>query len=128
MYIQRALSPAKITSIKLDDETKRASVYMKPDQVSLAIGKGGYNIRLAGKLQVMKLMCIVILMKKKVKMWILKNLKMKLMNGFIEEFKKIGCDTAKSVLDIPMEELVNRTDLEEETIKEVIKILKSEFE
>lgn len=129
LYIQRALSPAKITSIKLDDENKRASVYMRPDQVSLAIGKGGFNIRLAGKLTGYDIDVYrdndteddsedvdLDEFKDEIDEWI------------IEEFKKIGCDTAKSVIEIPVEELVKRTDLEEETIREVVKILRSEFE
>jgi len=128
LYVQRALSPAKITSIKLDDETMRASVYMKPDQVSLAIGKGGYNIRLAGKLTGYEIDVYRDTDEEESEDVDLEEFKDEIDEWILEEFKKIGCDTAKSVLDIPIEELVNRTDLEEETIKEVIKILKSEFE
>jgi N utilization substance protein A len=128
LYIQRALSPAKITSIKLDEETKRASVYMKPDQVSLAIGKGGYNIRLAGKLTGYEIDVYRDTDEEESEDVDLDEFKDEIDEWILDEFKKIGCDTAKSVLDIPVEELVNRTDLEEETIKEVIKILKSEFE
>lgn len=127
LYISRALSPAKISSIHLDDETKRAEVYMKPDQVSLAIGKGGYNIKLAGKLTGYEIDVYrdtdvdsedVDLQEfsDEIDQWI------------IDELKTIGCDTAKNVLDIPIEELVTRTDLEEETIREVVRILKLEFE
>ena len=127
LYITRALSPAKISSIHLDDETKRAEVYMKPDQVSLAIGKGGYNIKLAGKLTGYEIDVYrdtdvdsedVDLQEfsDEIDQWI------------IDELKTIGCDTAKNVLDIPIEELVTRTDLEEETIREVVRILKLEFE
>jgi transcription termination/antitermination protein NusA len=127
LYISRALSPAKISSIHLDDETKRAEVYMKPDQVSLAIGKGGYNIKLAGKLTGYEIDVYrdtdvdsedVDLQEfsDEIDQWI------------IDELKSIGCDTAKNVLDIPVNELVTRTDLEEETIREVVRILKSEFE
>ncbi|HPS46321.1 MAG TPA: transcription termination factor NusA [Bacteroidales bacterium] len=127
LYIQRALSPAKISSIVIHDDTKRAEVYLKPDQVSLAIGKGGFNIKLAGKLSGYEIDVYrdteedaedVDLMEfsDEIDEWI------------IEEFKTIGCDTAKSVLELSIDELVKRTDLEEETIKEVIRILKSEFE
>ncbi len=127
LYIQRALSPAKISSITIDEATKRAEVFMKPDQVSLAIGKGGHNIKLAGKLTGYELDVFrdtetyyedvdLAEFNDEIESWI------------IDELKKIGCDTAKSVLDISIEELVTRTDLEEETIREVIRILKAEFE
>jgi len=127
LYIQRSLSPAKISSIVIDEENKRAEVYMKPDQVSLAIGKGGYNIKLAGKLTGYEIDVYrdtdtdsddVDLQEfsDEIDQWI------------IEELKTIGCDTAKSVLAIPVNELVARTDLEEETINEVVRILKSEFD
>ena len=127
LYIQRALSPAKISSITIDEESKRADVYMKPDQVSLAIGKGGYNIKLAGKLTGYEIDVYrdtdvdnedvdLDEFRDEIDQWI------------IDEFKNIGCDTAKSILTIGVEELVKRTDLEEETIREVIRILKSEFE
>ncbi|HOI00936.1 MAG TPA: transcription termination factor NusA [Bacteroidales bacterium] len=127
LYITRALSPAKISSINLDDTNKRAEVYMKPDQVSLAIGKGGFNIKLAGKLTGYEIdvyrdtdtdMEDVDLMefKDEIDEWIL------------EQFRNIGCDTAKSVLEHDFNELVNRTDLEEETVRHVIRILKAEFE
>ncbi|MCK4568823.1 MAG: transcription termination/antitermination protein NusA [Bacteroidales bacterium] len=127
LYITRALSPAKISSITIIEESKRAEVYMKPDQVSLAIGKGGYNIRLAGKLTGYEIDVYrdtdtdsedvdLTEFSDEIDEWI------------IEELKGIGCDTAKSVLEIEPKELVKRTDLEEETIKEVIRILKAEFE
>ena len=127
LYIQRALSPAKITSIKLDDETKRASVYLKPDQVSLAIGRGGHNIKLAGKLTGYEIDVYrdsddeeedvdIEEFSDEIESWI------------IDELKSIGLDTAKSILDLSVAELVKRTDLEEETIKEVLAILRSEFE
>ncbi|HNX43555.1 MAG TPA: transcription termination factor NusA [Bacteroidales bacterium] len=127
LYIQRSLSPAKITSIQIDEENKRAEVYMKPDQVSLAIGKGGHNIKLAGKLTGYEIDVYrdtefdyedVDLQEfnDEIDQWI------------IDELKSIGCDTAKSVLELDVEELVRRSQLEEETIKEVIKILKAEFE
>lgn len=127
LYIQRALSPAKITSITIDDENGKADVFLKPDQVSLAIGKGGYNIKLAGRLTGYEIDVYrdtdtdledVALAEfaDEIEAWI------------IDEFVKIGCDTAKAVLAIPVDELVKRTDLEEETINEVIRILRSEFE
>ncbi len=127
LYITRSLSPAKVSSIKIDEKGKKADVYLKPDQVSLAIGKGGYNIKLASKLTGYEIDVYrdadtdyedVDLQEfsDEIDQWI------------IDEFKKIGCDTAKTILEIPVEDLVQRTDLEEETIKEVVKILRSEFE
>ncbi|MBL7962766.1 MAG: transcription termination/antitermination protein NusA [Flavobacteriales bacterium] len=127
LLIQRALSPAKIGEIKLDNEHKRAEVYMKPDQVALAIGKGGHNIKLAGRLTGFDIDVYrdsdevtddVSLdeFADEIDQWI------------IDELKNVGCDTARSVLDISAEELVKRTDLEEETVAEVLRILKSELE
>jgi N utilization substance protein A len=126
LFIQRALSPAKISSIHLDEPNKKAEVYMKPDQVSLAIGKGGYNIKLAGKLTGYEIDVYredidsedvdIQEFSDEIDQWI------------IDELKSIGCDTAKSVLELEIKELVKRTDLEEETIKEVIRIMKAEFE
>jgi transcription termination/antitermination protein NusA len=127
LYISRSLSPAKISTIKLDDEKHHASVFLKPDQVSLAIGKGGHNIKLAGKLTGYQIDVYrdteedsedvdLDEFADEIEPWI------------IDQLKNIGCDTAKSVLELPIEDLVKRTDLEEETIKEVIRILKSEFE
>jgi N utilization substance protein A len=127
LYIQRALSPAKITSIKLDDEKKTAAVYLKPDQVSLAIGRGGHNIKLAGKLTGYEIDVYreadehdedvdIEEFSDEIDSWIL------------DEFKRIGLDTAKSVLALSVGELVKRTDLEEETIKEVLSVLQAEFE
>jgi len=127
LLIQRSLSPAKITNIEIDEEQKRASVYLKPDQVSLAIGKGGFNIRLAGKLTGYEIDVFrdgeadsedvdLEEFADEIDSWIL------------DELKSVGCDTAKSVLELTVEELVQRTDLEEETVQEVMKILRSEFE
>ena len=127
LYIQRALSPAKITSIKLDDEEKRAAVYLKPDQVSLAIGRGGHNIKLAGKLTGYEIDVYreaheddedvdIEEFSDEIEGWI------------IDEFKRVGLDTAKSILSLSVDELVKRTDLEDTTVKDVIEILKSEFE
>ena len=126
LFISRSLSPAKITSIQIDEENKKADVYLKPDQVSLAIGKGGYNIRLAGQLTGYEIDVYrdidededVALAEfaDEIDEWI------------IDVFKSIGCDTAKSVLELGVDELSKRTDLEEETITEVQNILRSEFE
>ena len=127
LYIQRALSPAKITSIKLDDETKRASVYLKPDQVSLAIGKGGYNIKLAGKLTGYE-SDVYRENDEDEEDVDLDEFSDEIESWIIDELKSIGCDTAKSVLALTVEDMVKRTDLEEETILDVINILKSEFE
>ncbi|MFL5764976.1 MAG: transcription termination factor NusA [Bacteroidia bacterium] len=127
LFITRALSPAKITSVKIDEEAKRAEVFLKPDQVSLAIGKGGHNIKLAGKLTGYEIDVYrdtdvdtedvdLEEFSDEIESWIL------------DELKNIGCDTAKSVLELSTEELVKRTDLEEETVNEVKQILQSEFE
>jgi len=127
LYITRALSPAKISSIKLDDETKRAAVYMKPDQVSLAIGKGGHNIRLAGKLTGYEI--DVYRDSDDVEEDVdLDEFADEIDSWILDELKGIGCDTAKSVIEIGIDDLVKRTDLEEETIREVLRILRSEFE
>jgi N utilization substance protein A len=127
LFISRALSPAKISSIKLDDEKKRASVFLKPDQVSLAIGKGGNNIKLAGRLTGFEI-DVYRESDEDTEDVDLDEFSDEIEPWIIDELKSIGCDTAKSVLELPIEDLVNRTDLEEETIKEVIRILKSEFE
>lgn len=127
LFITRALSPAKITSIKLDDEAKRAEVYLKPDQVSLAIGKGGHNIKLAGKLTGYEIDVYrdTDIDNEDVD---LEEFADEIEGWIIDELKSIGCDTAKSVLELSNEELVKRTDLEEETVNEIRQILKSEFE
>src|SRR4051812_19197514 len=127
LFISRSLSPAKITSIKLDEETKRASVYLKPDQVSLAIGRGGHNIKLAGKLTGYEIDVYRDTDEENEDVD-LEEFADEIDGWIIDELKGIGCDTAKSVLDLSIEDLVKRTDLEEETIKEVMRILKSEFE
>ncbi|MCX6273946.1 MAG: transcription termination factor NusA [Bacteroidetes bacterium] len=127
LYISRALSPAKITTIKLDDEKHHASVFLKPDQVSLAIGKGGHNIKLAGKLTGYQI-DVYRDTEDDAEDVDLEEFSDEIEPWIIDELKSIGCDTAKSVIDIPIEDLVKRTDLEEETIKEVIRILKVEFE
>jgi len=127
LYIQRALSPAKISSIVIHDDTKRAEVFLKPDQVSLAIGKGGFNIKLAGKLTGYEI-DVYRDTEEDVEDVDLMEFSDEIDEWIIEEFKTIGCDTAKSVLELSIDELVQRTDLEEETVKEVMRILKSEFE
>jgi N utilization substance protein A len=127
LYIQRALSPAKITRIELVEETERANVYLKPDQVSLAIGKGGFNIRLAGKLTGYE---IDVYRDSDVDTEDvdLEEFADEIESWVLDALKAIGCDTAKSVLEIGAKDLATRTDLEEETVTEVINILKSEFE
>lgn len=127
LYIQRALSPAKVSLIKLNEENKRADVFLMPDQVSLAIGKGGSNIKLASQLTGYEI---------DVYRETAEDDEDVDLNEFTDEIegwvldvlKGIGCDTAKSVLDLSMEDLVKRTDLEEETINEVIRVLRAEFE
>jgi N utilization substance protein A len=126
LFISRALSPAKITNMTLNEETGRADVFLKPDQVSMAIGKGGHNIRLAGKLTGYEIDVYrdeatdedveLTEFTDEIDAWIIK------------ELKAIGCDTAKSVLELSNEELISRTDLEEETIEEVRNVLSAEFE
>ncbi|MCF8233501.1 MAG: transcription termination factor NusA [Bacteroidales bacterium] len=127
LFIQRALSPAKISSISIDEKNGKADVYLKPDQVSLAIGKGGFNIRLAGKLTGYEIDVYreADIDNEDVD---LQEFSDEIDQWIIDEFKAIGCDTAKSVIDLSTEELVNRTDLEEETINEVMRILNAEFE
>jgi N utilization substance protein A len=127
LLITRALSPAKITSVTLDDEKMRASVYMDADQVSLAIGRGGHNINLAGKLSGYEIDVYrdensfeddvaIDEFTDELEGWV------------IDALKGIGCDTAKSVLDISAEDLVSRTDLEIETVEDLLNILSSEFD
>ncbi len=127
LYIQRALNPAKVSSIKLIPEENRAEVFMKPEEVSLAIGKGGHNIKLASKLTGFEIDVYrdtdedfddvdIREFSDEIEQWV------------IDELIKIGCDTAKSVLAISPEELLQRTELEEETIDSVLRILQAEFE
>ena len=127
LFIQRALSPAKVTEVRIDEDAKKAVALMKGDQMALAIGKGGVNIRLAGELtgydievysEDVELVDDVNLddFSDEIEIWI------------IDAFKKIGLDTAKGVLSLSREDLIDRTDLEEETIDEVIAILSAEFE
>ncbi len=129
LFIARALSPAKIVSMKIDDENKRVAVYLKPDQVSLAIGKGGHNIKLASKLVGLEIDVFRDLeggeMDEDVD---LDEFADEIEDWIIDELKRVGLDTAKSVLSLSKEELVRRTDLEEETIEDLLNILKQEFE
>jgi N utilization substance protein A len=127
LLIQRALSPAKISSIKIDEESKRVAVYLKPDQVSLAIGKGGHNIKLAGKLVDMNIDVYREDIDEDDDID-LEEFADEIDSWIIDELKNIGCDTAKSVLQLTDEDIIRRTELEEETVKEIRKILQSEFE
>ena len=127
LYITRALSPAKIGSITLDENDKRASVFLKPDQVSLAIGKGGLNIKLAARLTGYEIDVFRESDEEEYDID-LEEFADEIDSWIIDELKGIGCDTAKSVLELSSEELVRRTELEEETVKEIMSILKAEFE
>jgi transcription termination/antitermination protein NusA len=129
LYIQRALSPAKIGSIKIDKDNGRVSVYLKPDQVSLAIGKGGLNIKLASRLVGYEIDVFRELAEGQSEEDVdLSEFSDEIESWVIDELNRIGLDTAKSVLALSKEELVRRTDLEEETIEGVLNILKKEFE
>ncbi len=125
LYITRALSPARVTSIKLDEETKRAEVILKPEEVSKAIGRGGHNIRLAGQLTGYEIDVFREGAEEDVE---LTEFSDEIDRWIIDELKKAGLDTAKSVLEQDVDDLVKRTDLEEETINDVVRILKEEFE
>lgn len=129
LLIQRSLSPAKITTIKIDEENKRAEVFLKPDQISLAIGKGGFNIKLAGKLTGYEIDVFrdtdVDVETEDVD---LEEFSDEIENDIIEQLKSIGCDTAKAVLELSDEELSRRTGIEESTLANVREILQSEFE
>lgn len=127
LFIQRALSPAKITTIELDDENKRADVYLKTDQVSLAIGKGGHNIKLAGRLSGYEI-DVYREGAEDIEDVDLDEFTDEIEGWVIEELKSIGLDSAKSVLELEVEELTRRTDLEVETVEDVINVLKAEFE
>lgn len=128
LYITRALSPAKVSSVKIDEEKKRAEVFLKLEEVSKAIGRGGHNIKLAGLLTGYELDVIregSAIEEDDVE---LTEFSDEIDGWVIDEFAKIGLDTARSILNQDVADLVRRTDLEEETILEVIKILKEEFE
>jgi N utilization substance protein A len=128
LYIQRALSPAKISSIKIDEDTNRVSVYLKPDQVSLAIGKGGQNIKLASKLVGMEIDVFRELSEAEEEDVALSEFSDEIEDWVIEELKRVGLDTAKSVLALTEEDIIRRTDLEQETVEDVFRILRQEFE
>ena len=128
LFIQRSLTPAKVSNIELDEENKRAAVYLKPDQVSLAIGKNGANIKLASKLTGYEIDIYRELDNDMIDDVDLDEFKDEIDEWIIDQLKNIGCDTAKSVLELSREELLRRTDLEEETIDEVLDILNAEFE
>jgi N utilization substance protein A len=127
LFITRALSPAKITSIKITESNKKADVYLHPKEVSLAIGKGGLNIKLASQLTGYEI-DVYRESEDDDEDVTLDEFSDEIEDWIIEELKAIGCDTAKSVLDLTVEDLVKRTDLEEETVKEVMRVLRAEFE
>jgi len=127
LFIQRALTLAKVTSIKMDDENMTASVFLKPDQVSMAIGKGGSNIKLASRLTGYEI-DVYRDTDEEIDDVDLDEFSDEIEEWIIDELKNIGCDTARSVLELSKEELLRRSDLEEETIEEVLKVLSSEFD
>ncbi len=125
LYVTRALSPARVTSVKIDDETKRAEVMLKPEEVSKAIGRGGHNIRLAGMLTGYEIDVFREGVEEDVE---LTEFSDEIESWIIAEFSKIGLDTAKSVLEHDANDLVKRTDLEAETVEDVLRVLRAEFE
>ena len=125
LYITRSLSPARVTSVKIDEETKRVEVILKPEEVSKAIGRGGHNIRLAGRLTGYEIDVFREGVEEDVE---LSEFSDEIESWIIQEFSKVGLDTAKSILEQDVNDLVKRTDLEVETIEDVIRILKEEFE
>jgi N utilization substance protein A len=127
LMTQRALSPAKVESVEVNEEKKTIAVFLKPDQVSLAIGKRGMNIKLAGKMVGYEIEVFRDTDDEEVDIDI-EEFSDEIESWIIDELKKIGCDTAKSVLELSESEVVRRTDLEEETVKEIFDILKAEFE
>ncbi len=128
LFISRALSPAKISSIKINEPAKRAEVYLKPNEVSLAIGKGGLNIKLASQLTGYEIDVYRETDEEEEDDVNLDEFVDEIEGWVLDELKAVGCDTARSVLRLSAEELLKRTDLEEETIREVLKVLRSEFE
>ncbi|MFT7031674.1 MAG: N utilization substance protein A [Cyclobacteriaceae bacterium] len=128
LYISRSLSPAKISSIKIEEGSKRVAVYLKPDQVSLAIGKGGQNIKLASKLVDLEIDVFRELDGLEEEDVALTEFSDEIEDWVIDELRKIGLDTAKSVIALTKEDLLRRTDLEEETIDSLLNVLKQEFE
>lgn len=128
LYIQRALTPAKIATINFDEPNKKAAVYLKPDQVSLAIGKGGNNIKLASKLTGYEIDVYRDQIEEEIDDVDLEEFADEIDVWVIDQLKSIGCDTARSVLNLSKDELLRRTDLEEETVDELLRILEEEFE
>ena len=128
LLVQRALSPAKISSIKINEQEKRISVYLKPNDVSLAIGKGGSNIKLASMLIGMDIDVFRDIEDEDEEDVLLTAFSDEIDEWIISALKNIGCDTAKSVLALPVSEIVRRADLDEETVNEVQRILRAEFE
>jgi N utilization substance protein A len=128
LYIRRALSPAKITEVKVNEYEKRADVFLEPVEVSKAIGKGGYNIKLAMQLTGYNIEVFRNKTEEDEEDVDISEFSDEIDPWIIEELQRIGCDTAKSVLALSSKELEERTDLEEETIQEIIKILQNEFE
>jgi N utilization substance protein A len=128
LYITRALSPAKITSLKIEKENKRVSVYLKPDQVSLAIGKGGQNIKLASRLVDLEIDVFRELDGLQEEDVDLEEFSDEIEGWIIDELKRIGLDTARAVLNIEKDDLLKRSDLEEETVDNVRATLQKEFE
>ena len=128
LFIQRSLTPAKVSSINYDSESRHAKVYLEPDQVSLAIGKGGTNIKLASQLTEFEIDVFRNVPVMEIDDVDLEEFSDEIEEWIIEALKSIGCDTARSVLGLNKQELLRRTDLEEETIEDILKILASEFE
>ncbi len=128
LFISRSLSPAKISSIKIIEDEKRAEVFLKPNEVSLAIGKGGLNIKLAGQLTGYEIDVFRDTEGEEEEDVNIDEFSDEIESWIIDELKTVGCDTAKSVLELSVEDLVKRTDLEEETIREVVRVLRAEFE
>ncbi len=128
LYIQRALAPAKISSMEIDEENKSAKVYLQPEEVSLAIGKGGYNIKLASMLTGYEIDVYREMNEQDLDDIYLDEFNDEIDQWVLDAFKAIGLDTAKDVLGTSKEDLLAKTDLEEETIDEVLRILKAEFE
>ena len=127
LYIQRALSPAKISSMTINEEEKKAEVYLKSEEVSLAIGKGGYNIKLASMLTGYEIEVYREMEGEDVEDIYLEEFNDEIDQWVIDALKAAGLDTAKAVLAVDKDELIKRTDLEEETIDDVIRILEAEF-
>ena len=127
LYIQRALAPAKISSMEIDEENKKAKVYLLPEEVSLAIGKGGYNVKLASMLTGYEIDVYREINEEDLDDIYLDEFNDEIDQWVIDAFKAIGLDTAKEVLGTSKEDLLRRTDLEEETIDDVLRILAAEF-